>query len=189
MRRSLVDQIVSAYLKQLGRDRPVKPLERMAANTYVASVADAMIAKMVEKGMTLVEPQKSEIEKMYSEKYTKAAYDYFVELRPYSQSAVLEAHYRALAAFPNHRPRVDFRSADINNRALSAHRCACSGGSRSMPDRVRHCRSTGFLASGAGSEPRINGLQPPRWSGGFAGSNPKRATPRQRPLRIESDPR
>ena len=47
LRRSLVDQIVSAYLKQLGRDRPVKPLERMAANTYGASVADAMIAKML----------------------------------------------------------------------------------------------------------------------------------------------
>lgn len=47
LRRSLVDQIVSAYLKQLGRDRPVKPLERLAANTYGASVADAMIAKML----------------------------------------------------------------------------------------------------------------------------------------------
>jgi hypothetical protein len=49
LRRSLVDQIVSAYLKQLGRDRPVKPLERMAANTYGASVADAMIAKLLTK--------------------------------------------------------------------------------------------------------------------------------------------
>ncbi|MDP3689501.1 DUF2939 domain-containing protein [Bradyrhizobium sp.] len=47
LRRSLVDQIVSAYLKQLGRDRPVKPLERLAANTYGASVADAMIARML----------------------------------------------------------------------------------------------------------------------------------------------
>ena len=47
VRRSLVDQIVSAYLKQLGRDRPVKPLERLAANTYGASIADAMIAKML----------------------------------------------------------------------------------------------------------------------------------------------
>src|SRR4051794_18153063 len=28
LRRSLVDQIVGAYLKQIGRDRPVKPLER-----------------------------------------------------------------------------------------------------------------------------------------------------------------
>lgn len=47
LRRSLVDQIVSAYLKQLGRDRPVKPLERLAANTYGASVADAMIVRML----------------------------------------------------------------------------------------------------------------------------------------------
>ena len=47
LRRSLVDQIVSAYLKQLGSDRPVKPLERVLANTYGATVADAMIAKML----------------------------------------------------------------------------------------------------------------------------------------------
>ncbi|MBA2397893.1 MAG: DUF2939 domain-containing protein [Bradyrhizobium sp.] len=47
LRRSLVDQIVTAYLKQLGRDRPVRPLERLAANTYGSSVADAMIAKML----------------------------------------------------------------------------------------------------------------------------------------------
>jgi hypothetical protein len=47
LRHSLVDQIVSAYLKQLGKDRPVKPLERVLANTYGATVADAMIAKML----------------------------------------------------------------------------------------------------------------------------------------------
>jgi Protein of unknown function (DUF2939) len=47
LRRSLVDQIVAAYLKRLGQDRPVKPLERLAANTYGASIADAMIAKML----------------------------------------------------------------------------------------------------------------------------------------------
>jgi hypothetical protein len=49
LRHSLVDQIVSAYLRQLGLNRPIKPLERMAANTYGASVADAMIAKMLTK--------------------------------------------------------------------------------------------------------------------------------------------
>jgi hypothetical protein len=55
VRRSLVDQIVSAYLKQLGRDRPVKPLERLAADTYGASVADAMIAKMMtEENLTKI---------------------------------------------------------------------------------------------------------------------------------------
>jgi hypothetical protein len=47
VRRSLVDQIVSAYLTRLGRDRPVKTLERLAANTYGASIADAMIAQML----------------------------------------------------------------------------------------------------------------------------------------------
>ena len=47
LRRSLVDQIITAYLKQLGQDRPIKPLERLAANTYGASIADAMIAKML----------------------------------------------------------------------------------------------------------------------------------------------
>jgi hypothetical protein len=47
MRRSLVDQILSAYLKRLGRDRPVKTLERLAANIYGASIADAMIAQML----------------------------------------------------------------------------------------------------------------------------------------------
>jgi Protein of unknown function (DUF2939) len=47
LRRSLVDQIVTAYLRQLGHDRPVKPLERIAANTFGASVADAMIGKML----------------------------------------------------------------------------------------------------------------------------------------------
>ncbi|WP_245330425.1 DUF2939 domain-containing protein [Bradyrhizobium sp. AS23.2] len=47
LRRSLVDQIVSAYLAQLGQNRPVKPLERLAANTYGATIADAMIAKML----------------------------------------------------------------------------------------------------------------------------------------------
>jgi hypothetical protein len=47
VRRSLVDQIVSAYLTRLGRDRPVKTLERLAANTYGASIADVMIAQML----------------------------------------------------------------------------------------------------------------------------------------------
>src|SRR5689334_6888868 len=47
VRRSLVDQIVQSYLREIGRERTVKPLERLAANTYGASVADAMIAKML----------------------------------------------------------------------------------------------------------------------------------------------
>src|SRR3954467_5698050 len=47
LRHSLTDQIVAAYLSQMGRDRPIKPLERMLANTYGATIADAMIAKML----------------------------------------------------------------------------------------------------------------------------------------------
>jgi hypothetical protein len=55
LRHSLVDQIVSAYLKQLGKDRPVKPLERVLANTYGATIADAMIAKMLtEENLTRI---------------------------------------------------------------------------------------------------------------------------------------
>jgi hypothetical protein len=55
VRRSLVDQILSTYLKRLGRDRPVKTLERLAANTYGASIADAMIAQMLtEESLTSI---------------------------------------------------------------------------------------------------------------------------------------
>ncbi|WP_375414040.1 DUF2939 domain-containing protein [uncultured Bradyrhizobium sp.] len=49
LRHSLVEQIVGGYLKQLGRDRPIKPLEQMLVNSYGATVADAMIAKMLTK--------------------------------------------------------------------------------------------------------------------------------------------
>ncbi|HYW65000.1 MAG TPA: DUF2939 domain-containing protein [Bradyrhizobium sp.] len=47
LRHSLVEQIVAGYLKQLGRDRPIKPLERALANTYGSTVADALIAKLL----------------------------------------------------------------------------------------------------------------------------------------------
>jgi DUF2939 family protein len=47
LRHSLVDQIVTAYLKHIGHDRPIKPLERVIATTYGASVADAMIANLL----------------------------------------------------------------------------------------------------------------------------------------------
>jgi Protein of unknown function (DUF2939) len=47
LRHSLVDQIVAAYLKRIGQDRPVKPLERMVANTYGVSIADAMVGKLL----------------------------------------------------------------------------------------------------------------------------------------------
>ena len=45
--RSLVDQIVSAYLIRNGQNRPIKPIERVLANTYGASIADALISKML----------------------------------------------------------------------------------------------------------------------------------------------
>jgi hypothetical protein len=47
LRHALVDQIIVAYLKRVGRDRPIKPIERIVANTYGASVADALVGKML----------------------------------------------------------------------------------------------------------------------------------------------
>jgi hypothetical protein len=47
LKRSLVDQIVSAYLIRTGQGRSIKPLERMVANTYGATIADALISKML----------------------------------------------------------------------------------------------------------------------------------------------
>jgi hypothetical protein len=47
LRHSLVDQIVAAYLVQIGQNRPIKPFERMVANTYGASVADALVSTML----------------------------------------------------------------------------------------------------------------------------------------------
>jgi hypothetical protein len=45
--RSLVDQIVSAYLIRNGQNRPIRPIERILANTYGASIADALVSKML----------------------------------------------------------------------------------------------------------------------------------------------
>src|SRR3954451_12203107 len=47
LKRSLVDQIVSAYLIKTGQNRPIKPFERLVANTYGATIADALISKML----------------------------------------------------------------------------------------------------------------------------------------------
>jgi hypothetical protein len=47
LKRSLVDQIVNAYLVRTGQNRPIKPIERLLANTYGASIADALVAKML----------------------------------------------------------------------------------------------------------------------------------------------
>ena len=47
VRRSLTEQVVEAYLKRAGETRKVSQIERMVANTYGATVTDAMIAKLV----------------------------------------------------------------------------------------------------------------------------------------------
>src|SRR5882757_3110275 len=47
LKRSLTDQILAAYLDRLGAKRPIKPLERMLANTYGASIADALVSKLL----------------------------------------------------------------------------------------------------------------------------------------------
>lgn len=48
--------------------------------------SDAMIARMVEKGVTYIEPPKSEIDRMYSEKNTKTAYEWFYDLAKESKA-------------------------------------------------------------------------------------------------------
>lgn len=45
--RSLTDQIIGAYLARIGATRKVSAMERMVANTYGASVADALVSKML----------------------------------------------------------------------------------------------------------------------------------------------
>jgi len=45
--RSLTDQIVGAYLQRIGATRRISPAERMLVNTYGASIADAMVSRML----------------------------------------------------------------------------------------------------------------------------------------------
>jgi len=47
LRRSLTDQIVRTYLERIGTSRKVSAMEKMLVNTYGASIADAMVAKML----------------------------------------------------------------------------------------------------------------------------------------------
>jgi len=47
LKRSLVDQIVAAYLNRIGQKRDVKPLERLAANMYGASIVEVMVGKLL----------------------------------------------------------------------------------------------------------------------------------------------
>jgi hypothetical protein len=47
VRHALVDQLIDAYLRRLGRERPVKPFERLAINTFGASIADDLAGKLM----------------------------------------------------------------------------------------------------------------------------------------------
>jgi len=47
LNRSLTYQIVGAYLQRIGATRRISPAERMLVNTYGASIADAMVSKML----------------------------------------------------------------------------------------------------------------------------------------------
>ena len=47
VRHSIVDQIVTSYLEKLGRNRPVKPLERLAVATFGATVADDLANRLI----------------------------------------------------------------------------------------------------------------------------------------------
>jgi len=47
LNHSLADQIVRAYLERIGASRQIKPMEKLLITTYGASIADAMVAKML----------------------------------------------------------------------------------------------------------------------------------------------
>ena len=47
LRRSLTDQIVRAYLERTGSTRRINQMEKMLINTYGATIADAMVAKIL----------------------------------------------------------------------------------------------------------------------------------------------
>jgi hypothetical protein len=47
LKRSLVDQIVRAYLERQSAKRPLSLMERVLANTFGASIADVLVGKML----------------------------------------------------------------------------------------------------------------------------------------------
>jgi hypothetical protein len=47
LRHSLTDQIVRAYLERTGSARKVSPMEKLLVSTYGATIADAMVGKML----------------------------------------------------------------------------------------------------------------------------------------------
>src|SRR5262245_13257527 len=46
-RQALISQTTSAYLEKVGQKRPVRPFERMAIETFGASIADDLAIKLV----------------------------------------------------------------------------------------------------------------------------------------------
>ena len=46
MRHALVEQIINAYLERIGQKRELKPFERMAVQTFGASIADEVAIKL-----------------------------------------------------------------------------------------------------------------------------------------------
>lgn len=47
VRQAIIGQIISAYLEKIGQKRPVRPFERMAIETFGASIADELATKLV----------------------------------------------------------------------------------------------------------------------------------------------
>lgn len=47
LKRSLSEQIVAAYLARAGETRAVRPAERVLAQTYGSSIADALVGKLL----------------------------------------------------------------------------------------------------------------------------------------------
>lgn len=47
VRHALVDQLIDAYLRSLGRERPIKPFERLAINIFGASLADDLAGRLM----------------------------------------------------------------------------------------------------------------------------------------------
>lgn len=47
VRHAFVDQLIDAYLRRLGRERPIKPFERLAINAFGASLADELAGRLM----------------------------------------------------------------------------------------------------------------------------------------------
>lgn len=47
VRQAIISQVISAYLEKVGQRRPVRPFERMAIETFGASIADDLAIKLV----------------------------------------------------------------------------------------------------------------------------------------------